>query len=274
MPLFIVASPIGNLGDVSSRAVETLTDCDLVAAEDTRKTGLLLKALGVRKRLISFYDQVERRKTPLLLDALKDGKNIALISDAGTPTVSDPGFQLVRDVVEAGFDVIPIPGPSAVLTALSASGLPTNRFRFDGFLPKTTVKRRELFLSLSNETATSIFFESPRRLVSSLNDLADVLPERAVVVARELTKLHEEFVRGTATEISAVFTKRKKILGEITLLIGGCLRPPSPGLDETRHFVNVMKSAGLAPNQIKELTAKLLGVPKKTVFNVMNKDET
>ena len=216
--LHLVATPIGNMRDITQRALDTLRIADLVACEDTRHSGMLLKHHDIRARLISLNEHNEAQRTPQLLEHMRQGGSVALISDAGMPTVSDPGQRLVGAVVAAGLHVEGIPGPSAVITALAASGLPTTPFYFGGFLPhKKGARTTELTAALQRD-CTSIFFESPYRLVDTLAILAEAAPERRVVVARELTKKFEEFKRGPASILLSYYqTKAPK--GEITLLI-------------------------------------------------------
>ncbi|MBN1946634.1 MAG: 16S rRNA (cytidine(1402)-2'-O)-methyltransferase [Bradymonadales bacterium] len=266
MPLYLVASPIGNLDDISHRAIETLRRCTLIAAEDTRRTGQLLRHLGIKGRLLSYYDAVEKQRIPGLLTHLLAGEEVALITDAGTPCLSDPGFPLVREAIKAGVTVIPIPGPSAMVTALAASGLPTDRFRFEGYLPRSPGKRLRALEALVGETATTIFFEVPTRLLETLQALADLVPNRQVVVACELTKLHERFVRGTAAEVVERFQAEDRLRGEFTLLVGGVEAPPQPERDEIRRYVAAMRRQGFTDRTIRTLVAELLGIPKKAVF--------
>lgn len=217
--LLVVSTPIGNLGDLSPRAREALAGADLIACEDTRHTGLLLSRLGVKARLVSYHEHNERARVPTLLAALADGKTVALVSDAGTPLVSDPGFVLVRAAVEQGAAVEAIPGPSALLAALVASGLPPLPFTFAGFAPQKLGKRRTFFARLAALEHTVVFYESPHRLGASLADAAAAFGDRLAIVARELTKLHEEVRRGTLTELAAAFADEKP-RGEIVVVVG------------------------------------------------------
>jgi 16S rRNA (cytidine1402-2'-O)-methyltransferase len=216
--LYIVATPIGNLEDITLRAIRILREVDLVAAEDTRHSRKLLTHLGIVKPLTSYFDQNERWKGEKILQQLRDGKSIALISDAGSPCIADPGFRLVRDAVASGITVVPVPGPSAVIAALSASGLPTDSFVFEGFLPARSVARRQKLSALATERRVLICYESPKRLLDTLADMAELLGNRQAVVGRELTKLHEEFQRGTIAEIMESFAQRE-IRGELVLLV-------------------------------------------------------
>jgi len=222
--LYIVATPIGNLEDITFRAVRILKEVDLIAAEDTRHSRKLLTHFGISKPLTSYFDHNKNIKGSYILDKLREGLSVALISDAGTPCISDPGYQLVRDAVAAGVTVVPVPGPSAVLAALSAAGLPTDRFVFEGFLPNRQGKRRERLLSLAGEERVLIFYESPNRLQAALADLLEVMGNREVVMARELTKIYEEFVRGPAAELLERLKKRQ-VKGEVVLLVAPAQAP-------------------------------------------------
>lgn len=216
--LFIVGTPIGNLGDLSFRAREVLAAADVVAAEDTRHAGLLLKKYEIKARQVSYHQHSDPQK---ILALLAEGKKIALISDAGTPGISDPGTRLVAEAIAAGYAVSPVPGPSALITALCASGLPTDRFSFFGFAPHK--KGRETFFrSLSELDHTAIFYESTHRIQKCVEQLQQWIPDRRIVLARELTKIHEEFLRGHPAEILAVFQKTpEKMKGEFVVLVAG-----------------------------------------------------
>ena len=217
--LLVVSTPIGNLGDLSPRAREALAGADLVACEDSRHTGLLLSRLGVKARLVSYHEHNERARLPALLGALAEGKTVALVSDAGTPLVSDPGFVLVRAAVEQGAMVEAIPGPSALLAALVVSGLPPLPFTFAGFPPQKLGKRRTFFARLAALEHTVVFYESPHRLGASLADAAAAFGDRPSIVARELTKLHEEVHRGSLAELAAAFADEKP-RGEVVVVVG------------------------------------------------------
>ncbi|MCI0331135.1 MAG: 16S rRNA (cytidine(1402)-2'-O)-methyltransferase [candidate division Zixibacteria bacterium] len=220
MALFLVATPIGNVEDLSPRALRTLKEADLIAAEDTRHTGQLLARLGVRSKLISFHEQNEEGRTPEILEQLKEGKKVALVSDAGTPGISDPGFVLVRACQENGLPVLAVPGPSAFLAALAVSGLPTHRFLFEGFLPKKPGKRKKRLEALRGLEATLIFFESPYRLSKFLDELKEILGDRQAAVARELTKKFEETKTGSLSELAGHFSAHPP-KGEITVVVEG-----------------------------------------------------
>ena len=218
--LYVVATPIGNLGDITMRALATLAAADLIACEDTRVTGVLLRHYGISTRLVAYHEHNAERQRPKLLAALAEGRSMALVSDAGTPMISDPGFRLVNEALTVGHRVVPVPGSSAVLAALVASGLPSDAFLFAGFLPFKAAARRKRLEALNATPATLIFFESPRRLARCLADAAEVLgPDRKCVVARELTKLYEEVRRGTIGELATVYRSEAAPKGEIVVLI-------------------------------------------------------
>jgi len=207
------------MGDFSLRAIETLRNCDLILAEDTRRTGILLKHHSIENRMESFNEASEKRKLSGVMDMLRQGKNIALVSDGGTPAISDPGFMLVRECVKEGIKVSPVPGASAAIAAVSCSGLPTDRFTFYGFAPKKNGKMKELLETIKERDETAILYESPHRVMKTLEAIAAVMPDRPVVLARELTKKFEEFMHGTASVVRDL-AKERTIKGEIVLLIG------------------------------------------------------
>lgn len=219
--LYVVATPIGNLEDITIRAIKTLAGVDIIAAEDTRTTSKLLSHFNIPTRLISYHEHNEQNRAQELISRLEQGEAVALVSDAGTPSVSDPGFRLVKASLEKGLPVIPIPGVSAAITAICAAGLPTDSFIFVGFLPRKKGRRLELIKSLSNEKRTMIFYESPKRILKLLGEIAGVLGDRPAVLAREMTKLHEEFIRGNLSEIAEVLELRNSVKGECTLVVTG-----------------------------------------------------
>jgi 16S rRNA (cytidine1402-2'-O)-methyltransferase len=218
--LIIVATPIGNLEDLSPRAARALTEADLVASEDTRRTGRLLAHLGLKRPLISLHEHNERQRLPHLLAWLREGHRIALVSDAGTPLLSDPGYLLVREAIREDIEVDAIPGPSAVIDALVLSGLPPHPYTFGGFPPPKTGKRRRFFERFRALEHTLVFFESPHRLLASLADLQETLGNRSVAVCRELTKLHQEVLRGDLQQVRAALERRSALKGEFTLVVG------------------------------------------------------
>jgi 16S rRNA (cytidine1402-2'-O)-methyltransferase len=226
--LYVVATPIGNLEDITLRALRILKEVPLVAAEDTRVTRILFRAHDIHTPLASFHEFTSSTRRGRLVERLEDG-DVALVTDAGTPAVSDPGFPLIRDALEAGHEVVPIPGASSVLAALVASGLPTHAFCFSGFLPRTSAARRKLFAQYADSDTTLVVFESPHRVVAALKDLvASLGPERPIAVGRELTKHFEEVFRGTASGALAHF-EHKAPRGEFTFVIGG-RTAPVPGI--------------------------------------------
>jgi 16S rRNA (cytidine1402-2'-O)-methyltransferase len=218
--LYLVATPIGNLEDITFRAVRILRDVSLIAAEDTRHSRILLQKYNISTPLTSLYDQIERGKSGLIIEKLLAGGDVAYVSDAGTPGISDPGYILVREAVSRGINVSPVPGASALLASLCVSGLPMESFVFMGFLPSKPPRRRQLLTKLREEEKTVIFYESPNRLIEALNDIREIWGDRNIVVSRELTKIHEEFVRGSIEQVIAAFHDRK-VKGEITMVVAG-----------------------------------------------------
>jgi 16S rRNA (cytidine1402-2'-O)-methyltransferase len=218
--LYVVATPIGNLGDITLRALATLAAADTVLCEDTRTSGKLMERFAIKTRLSPYHEHNAQKVRPAILERLQQGAAIALISDAGMPLVSDPGYRLVKDAVALGLPVTACPGPSAVLTGLALSGLPTDRFLFAGFVPQKQGERKRLFAEFEKLKVTLIFFESPHRIVETLQDLGLALPGREIAVTRELTKLHEEVLRGSAQEIAETLGARPAVKGEITLIVG------------------------------------------------------
>ncbi len=263
--LYVVATPIGNLGDLSPRARAVLSDCALIAAEDTRHTGILLKAFGIVTPQISLHDHNEEARTVEIIARLREGKSVALVSDAGTPAISDPGFELVRAVAAAGIEVVAIPGPCAAIAALSVGALPTDRFCFEGFLPARGSARRQRLKSLEQEARTLVIYESPHRVRETLEDCVTAFGEaRAATVVREATKLHETTYRGSLLELlhksksDADFAR-----GEIVLLIGGAPQLPAGDADSqaTAELDKVLAAllAELPLKQAARLAAQITG---------------
>ncbi|HKY41930.1 MAG TPA: 16S rRNA (cytidine(1402)-2'-O)-methyltransferase [Pyrinomonadaceae bacterium] len=217
--LYLVATPIGNLADITHRALQVLKDVDLIACEDTRHTHKLLQHYGIETKTISYHEHNEQQRTVELIDRLKQGSDIAVVSDAGTPSISDPGFRLVRAAIESEVLVVPVPGPSALISALIAAGLPTDEFFFAGFLPARSNARRARLNELRSVPGTLIFYEAPHRLATTLKDAHEILGEREAVVARELTKLHEELRRGRLSELAMHYANKENPRGEIVVLI-------------------------------------------------------
>jgi 16S rRNA (cytidine1402-2'-O)-methyltransferase len=266
--LQVVATPIGNMGDVSARARQALESATAVAAEDTRHTGALLQALGISRPLLSLHAHNETQRVPELLARLAAGETIALVSDAGTPLLSDPGYELVRAATEAGIDVEAIPGPSAITAALAVAGLPVSRFCFEGFLPARERERRAYLAQLSGETRTLVFFEAPHRIAATLSDLAAELGnERRAVVARELTKAHETIYRGTLTELAQRSLKEDNFQrGEITIVVAGAAAASS-GVDTAllRRAVDLL-SKELSPSRAAAIAAQLTGATRSEAY--------
>ena len=266
--LYLVASPIGNLEDITFRAVRILKECDLIACEDTRHTLKLLNHYGIGKPLISYHDHNEATRSGELIARLQAGSNVALISDAGMPLVADPGYRLVTAAVATGISVQPIPGPSALLTALAASGLPTDAFRFAGFLPAKSGQRSSVLEAHADDQATLIFYEAPHRILDALADVDRVMGSRPVVVARELTKAHEEFLRGTARQIRDILAARDAVKGEITLLIGKAVKNDASQLDQTpiEEAVAACVREGLTRMDAVKAVARRRGLSKREVY--------
>ncbi len=218
--LYVVSTPIGNLEDITLRALNILKEVDIIAAEDTRKTTILLKHYNIKKPLTSYYEHNETFKTAVLIQKIKTGKNIALVSEAGTPSISDPGYRLVREAIRETIPIIAVPGVCAGIAALSISGLPVHRFAFEGFLPVKSGKRRNFLKKISNEERTLIFYESPRRIVATIHDILDIMGDRPAMLAREITKMHEELIYGLLSTILGSLEKRN-VKGEITLIVAG-----------------------------------------------------
>lgn len=264
----VVATPIGNLGDLSPRAREALAAADLVVAEDTRHTGTLLRLLGIEKPLLSLHEHNEDRRMDDVIGRLRAGAIVALVSDAGMPLVSDPGFALVRAAIDAGLTVQVLPGPSAVIAALAASGLPTDRFCFEGFLPARAAARAAKLRQLAGEPRTLVFFESPHRLVESIAAIAEAFGSgRPAAVARELSKVHETIYRGTLQQLLDIAGKDANFArGEITLVVGGNVEaPPAPDDAFTRRALDVLSSE-LSPSRAAAVVAQLTGRRRSEVY--------
>jgi 16S rRNA (cytidine1402-2'-O)-methyltransferase len=263
--LYVVATPLGNLEDITFRAVRTLREVDRIACEDTRHTRRLLDHYGISKPLISYHEHNERERSEELAGRLLSGESIALVSDAGTPLISDPGYRLIETCAAAEIQVVPVPGPAAAITALSASGLPTDSFYFGAFLPPKAGQRRRTLEAVADLECTLVFYEAPHRLLETLEDIDALMGARTVVVARELTKLHEEFARGRAADLIAKFGSRDSIKGEITLLIGKPAaiqrEPASIRATFERHL-----GTGLSRMDAMKATARDCGVSKREVY--------
>ena len=263
--LYVVATPIGNLEDITFRAVRILKEADLIVCEDTRQTPKLLDHYGISKPLLSYHEHNERARASQLIHELEAGKTIALVSDAGTPLIADPGYRLVESARARGIPVSPLPGPSAILAALSASGLPTDSFLFQGFLPAKTTQRRKLLETLKAGGVTLVFYETPHRVLEALDDIAAILGPRPVVLARELTKIHEEFLSGTASEIKQVLEQRPALKGEFVLMIGkgsGVADAEIPVEDAVEELIR----QGVPRMDALKTIARQRGLPKREVY--------
>lgn len=265
--LYIVATPIGNLDDITLRALRILKEVDVVAAEDTRHTQILLRHHDIHKPLTSYHEHNERAKSQELITRLERGQNIALVSDAGTPAISDPGFRLVVQAIRAGVRIIPIPGASAVTAVLSGSGLPTDRFVFEGFLPAKKKQRRERLQTLRDERRTLIFYEAPHRLKEALGDILELLGNRDAVLAREVSKVHEEFLRGPVSELIRALASGD-VRGEVTLIISGSAGASRVNEDLLKTEIGKLKGEGLRVKEIAEVLGEKFGYPKKEIYRL------
>ncbi len=277
--LYICATPIGNLGDISHRVLEVLNQVDLIAAEDTRHSGLLLKHFGIQKPLISYHEHNQKERTGPLLERLLGGESVALISDAGTPLISDPGAILVREATLAGIPVTSLPGPSALITALTLSGLPAGRFVFEGFLPVSGSQRSRALEGLKEEPRTLILYEAPHRLYKTLEDLLAVLgPERPLALCRELTKLHETVLRGSLGEILEI-VKKQEPRGEYVLVLGGLSAEESArqqnllweSQSPEAHLQAYMER-GMTKKEAMKAMASDFGISKNQIYNSLKSD--
>ncbi|MYB09834.1 MAG: 16S rRNA (cytidine(1402)-2'-O)-methyltransferase [Acidimicrobiia bacterium] len=271
--LVLVATPIGNLGDLSPRAVEALADADVVACEDTRRTGKLLAHAGVSApRLLVVNEHTEKASAAEIADLIVAGNMVALVTDAGTPAVSDPGAKVVQAVLKVGAEVEAVPGPSAALSALVVSGLPTGRFCFEGFLPKKGRHRTDRLHALAVEPRTMVLFEAPHRLARTLGDLASALGgDRAIAIVREQTKLHEEVWRGTLADAVAQVGESEP-RGEYVLVVAGCPDPAPPSVTQIKAALEEMMAGGLSRRDAAAAVAADLGVSRRAVYQISLKD--
>lgn len=273
--LYLVATPIGNLEDITLRALRILKEADLIACEDTRHTAGLLRHYAVGTPRESYHLFNESRRTPRLLQLLREGKNIALVSDSGTPLISDPGYALVAACRREGIRVVPVPGPSAAIAALVGSGFPAESFFFAGFLPPRSSRRKRKLEELAVIPATLILFEAPHRLLESLQDMADVLGARRACVVRELTKIHEEFLEGTIPELVQILQARSRIQGEITVVVEAGSPPaplPAPPASLKQHLDEEMRRTGLSRNEALRSVARQRGISRREAYKKL-KDE-
>ncbi len=267
--LYVVATPIGNPDDITLRALRVLAEVDFIAAEDTRKTGQLLAHHGIQGHMAAYHEHNEERKTPDLISRIQAGASVAVVSDAGTPSVSDPGFRLVRAALAAGLPVVPVPGVSAAVTALSVSGLPTDAFVFVGFAPRKAAARRRLFQRLAPLAETLIFYESPRRITGLLADLAEVCGDRQAVLGREMTKTYEEFLRGPLSLLGDQLAQRPAVRGEVTLLVAGATEGQEVDSDLLRAVLQEAFENGTTTfSQAVQQTAERLGVARRQVYQL------
>jgi 16S rRNA (cytidine1402-2'-O)-methyltransferase len=277
--LYLVATPIGNLEDITLRAVRVLKEADQIACEDTRQTQKLLHHYGVATRTVSYHEHNELTRAPELVLDLEGGARVALVTDAGMPGISDPGYRLITLAIRHHISVVPVPGASAFLAALVASGLPADSFRFSGFLPAKGGERRAELEALKNSPRTQVFYEAPHRILETLTDLVEILGEtRDVVIARELTKLHEEFLRGRAGDVLGTLKAREAIKGEITLLIGkheeGHVATATAGRPSVRQRVDqIMLEEKIDEKAALKRVAKERGVSKSEVYREMQKSK-
>lgn len=265
--LYIVATPIGNLEDITLRALRVLKEVDVIAAEDTRHTQILLSHHDIHTPLTSYHEHNEKTKAQDLVARLARGQNIALVSDAGTPTISDPGFRLVVQAIRGGVRIIPIPGASALTAVLSATGLPTDRFVFEGFLPAKKKQRRERLQILRDEIRTLIFYEAPHRLRDALDDIHELLGNREAVLAREVSKIHEEFLRGPISELVRSLGGGD-VRGEVTLIISGSAGESRANEDLLKAEIRELKRQGLRVKEIAEVLGEKFGYPKKDIYRL------
>jgi 16S rRNA (cytidine1402-2'-O)-methyltransferase len=266
--LFVVATPLGNLGDITLRGLRVLKDVGLVACEDTRRTRTLLRAHGVSARTTSYFEHNERWKGEQILGELRRGVDVALVSDAGTPGISDPGFRLVREARAEGLVVLPVPGPNAAVAALSVSGLPTDRFLFVGFLPSRSQPRRQALKDIADRKETLVFHESPLRVVSTLADMVAVLGDREAFLCREATKVHEEYRRGSLSELGASLAAREAVRGEIVLVVAGVEEavPASSAVESAEALFARLAAEGLPRRDAVKEVARRLGLPARDVY--------
>ncbi len=265
--LYVTATPIGNLNDITLRAIKILKSVDVIAAEDTRQTGILLKAHSIDTRLISYHEHNEKQRAPQLVEKMQGGASVALVSDAGTPTISDPGYRLVCAAVAGNISVVPLPGVSAATAALSASGLPTDSFSFIGFPEKRAGKRLKQLTALAARRETLIFYESPRRISALLGDIQQCMGDRSVVVAREMTKKFEEFIRGPVSQVITELEARTGVKGECTVLVSGNPGEELADPEKIRtEITRLLASEDAGTAEVSKQIARTFKIPKKEAY--------
>jgi 16S rRNA (cytidine1402-2'-O)-methyltransferase len=264
--LYIVATPIGNLEDITLRAIRALKEADLVAAEDTRHTRHLLDRYQIQTPLTSYHDHNKEEKAPVLVARMLEGKSVALVSDAGTPGISDPGYFLINLSLDRKIPVVPVPGATAVIAALSVSGMPTDRFVFEGFLPAKHLARLKRLQYLSKDERTLVFYEAPHKIIRAVEDMIEVFGDRRAVITRELTKIHEEMIRGTLSE-GLKRLQEGSIKGEFTVIVHGATKDPRmQDIDTAVYLKNLILHRGLSRKEAISVAAEELGLPKKDVY--------
>jgi 16S rRNA (cytidine1402-2'-O)-methyltransferase len=275
MPLYLVSTPIGNLEDITLRALRVLKEVDLIACEDTRHTRRLLDHFGISKPTISYHEHNELKRAEELAERLSRGERVALVTDAGTPGISDPAYRIVTAAIERGIEVVPVPGATAMIAGLVASGLPTDSFLFAGFLPSKKQARRTRLEELKSERATLIFYETPHRIREALIDVREILGDRQAAVARELTKLHEQFIRGAVSDIIAHFDANEP-RGEMTLVISGNRDDnltPVEDASISEQVERLMRDEGLSRNDAIKQAARSRGLSKREAYQLMLKEK-
>jgi 16S rRNA (cytidine1402-2'-O)-methyltransferase len=271
--IYLVATPIGNLEDITLRALRILREADVIACEDTRHTRKLLTHFEIQKPVLSYHEHNEAQRAAELVDRALRGETVAVVTDAGTPGISDPGFRVVRAAIEAGVAVVSIPGPAAFVAALAASGLPTDSFHFAGFLPAKKGHRRKAIEALAGIEATLVFYEAPHRVIETLDEVRNVLGDRPAVVARELTKVHEEFLRGSINEVLAELNSRRAIKGEITVLIGrGAKAAAGPAEPLAARVAALMAEEDLSRMEAIKRAARERGISKREAYALFEAD--
>ena len=268
--LYLCATPIGNLGDISARCLEAFENADLIACEDTRRTIQLLNHFGIKKQLTSYHEHNKREKGEYIVGLLKEGKNVVLVSDAGTPAISDPGEDLVKLCIEKGIKVESVPGPCAFATALAVSGMPSKRFTFEGFLPMEKSERREHIESLTGEQRTMIFYEAPHKLPQTLKDLSNALGDREIAIVRELTKIHEQVIKTTLAAAAKKYSD-EAIKGEIVLIVKGAEKPEKVQmtLEQAAEYAKELIAKGEGKSDAAKLAAKESGLKKGDIYKLL-----